>query len=44
MYLSQRDKPHEHIVGKSCEAWNFFADNKAAIASITSRAWAKVNL
>jgi transposase len=35
---------YEHIVGKSCEAWNFFADNKAAIASITSRAWAKVNL
>ena len=23
-----------HIVDKSCEAWNFFADDKAAIASI----------
>jgi hypothetical protein len=33
---------YDHIVGKSCEAWNFFADDKAAIASITSRGWAKV--
>ena len=33
-----------HIVNKSCEAWNFFADNKASIASITSREWAEVKL
>jgi hypothetical protein len=35
---------YEHIVDKSCEAWNFFAGNKAAIASITFREWAKVKL
>jgi transposase len=33
---------YDHIVDKSCEAWNFFADDKAAIASITSRQWAEV--
>jgi transposase len=33
-----------HIVDKSCEAWNFFAGDKAAITSITSRHWAQVNL
>jgi hypothetical protein len=33
---------YEHIVDKSCEAWNFFAGDKAVIASITSRDWAKV--
>jgi hypothetical protein len=27
----------DHIVGKSCEARNFFAEDKAAIASITFR-------
>jgi hypothetical protein len=32
-----------HIVDKSCKAWNFFADDKEAIASITSRHWAQVN-
>ena len=25
---------YEHIVGKSCEAWNFFADNKAAYHTV----------
>jgi len=24
--------PYGHIVDKSCEAWNFFANNKTAIA------------
>ena len=33
---------YEHILDKSCEAWNFFADNKAAIQSITFRDWAQV--
>jgi hypothetical protein len=33
---------YEHIVDKSCEAWNFFADDKSAIASITIREWAQV--
>ena len=33
---------YDHIVDKSCEAWNFFASDKAAIASITSREWAQV--
>ncbi len=33
---------YEHIVDKSCEAWNFFADDQAAITSITSREWAQV--
>jgi hypothetical protein len=28
---------YDHIIDKSCKAWNFFADDKAAIASITSR-------
>jgi transposase len=34
---------YSHIVDKSCEAWNFFADDKPAVASITSRDWAQVN-
>jgi len=33
---------YEHIIDKSCEAWNFFADEKAAIALITTREWAQV--
>lgn len=32
-----------HIVDKCCKAWNFFASDKAAVASITSRKWAAVN-
>jgi transposase len=35
---------YEHIMEKSCEAWNFFATDPAAIASITARSWAVVNL
>jgi hypothetical protein len=34
---------YSHIVDTSCEAWNFFADDKPAVASITSRDWAQVN-
>jgi hypothetical protein len=33
---------YDHIVDKSCEAWNFFAENRDAIASITCREWAQV--
>lgn len=32
------------IVDKCCKAWNFFADDKAAVVSITSRNWAKVSV
>jgi transposase len=32
------------IVDKCCTAWNFFANDKLAVASITSRNWAKVSL
>ena len=28
-------------ISKSCDAWNFFAEDKQAITSITSRNWAK---
>ncbi len=32
------------IVDKCCTAWNFFANDTAAIATITTRQWAQVNL
>ena len=35
---------YDHIINSCREAWNFFAHNKAAIASITTRAWAKVSV
>jgi len=35
---------YDDIVEKSCDAWNFFADNLATVVSITSRHWAQVNL
>jgi len=31
------------IVDKCCVAWNFFANDTSAVASITSREWAQVN-
>ncbi len=31
------------IVDTCCTAWNFFANDTAAVASITSRSWAQVN-
>ena len=33
---------YEEIVDACCKAWNFFANDPKAIASITSRAWAQV--
>jgi hypothetical protein len=35
---------YDHIVEKCCAAWNFFASDSDAIASITTRTWAQVNL
>jgi hypothetical protein len=32
------------ILDKCCQAWNFFANDKAAVASITMRNWAQVSL
>ena len=34
---------YDAIVDACCAAWNRFADNPAAVTSITSRAWAEVN-
>jgi len=34
---------YDDIVDKCCQAWNFFANDKAVVASITSRQWAEVN-
>lgn len=31
------------IIDKCCEAWNFFANDKPVVASVTKRAWAEVN-
>jgi hypothetical protein len=35
---------YDHIVETCCAAWNFFASDSDAIASITTRTWAQVNL
>jgi len=35
---------YDHILGICCEAWNFFAKDKNAVASIASREWAQVSL
>lgn len=35
---------YQHILGKCCQAWNFFAEDPKAIASITTRTWAQVNV
>ncbi len=35
---------YDDIVDKTCAAWNFFANDPDRIASITTRAWATVNL
>ena len=35
---------YDDIVDTCCEAWNFFANDPATVASITSRNWVKVNL
>lgn len=34
---------YDAIVTACCDAWNRFADDPAAVASITSRVWAQVN-
>jgi transposase len=34
---------YDDIVEKCCTAWNFFANDKATVASITTRSWARVN-
>ena len=34
---------YDVIIDACCAAWNRFADNPAAVTSITSRAWAEVN-
>ena len=34
---------YEHIVDACCKAWNFFANDKAVVASVTGRSWAAVN-
>jgi putative transposase len=35
---------YDDIVDQACAAWNFFANDPARIASITTRSWATVNL
>ncbi len=35
---------YEHIVDHCCAAWNFFANDEQAIASITMREWTTVNV
>ena len=32
---------YDHIVEKSCDAWNFFAEDKETVLNITSREYAK---
>lgn len=34
---------YDDILDKSCNAWNFFADDPDRIASITTRSWATVS-
>jgi len=34
---------YDAIVDACCAAWNRFADDPAAVASITLRTWAQVN-
>ena len=34
---------YDEIVDACCNAWNFFANDPNAVASITSRSWAEVN-
>lgn len=37
-------RDYEHIVDACCDAWNFFANDAKAVASITRREWACVNV
>jgi transposase len=34
----------DEIVDKTCEAWNFFANDPERIFSITNREWAQINV
>ena len=34
---------YDHIVDACCQAWNFFANDKPVVASVTTRSWAAVN-
>lgn len=34
---------YPQIVAACCEAWNFFANDQATVASVTTRTWATVN-
>jgi transposase len=34
---------YDDIIEKSCDAWNFFANDPDRVISITSREWARVN-
>jgi transposase len=34
---------YDDIVDKTCDAWNFFAEDQERIVSITTRTWATVN-
>jgi transposase len=34
---------YPHIVAACCEAWNFFANDRTTVASITKRAWITVD-
>ena len=36
-------KTYDDIVEACCNAWNFFANDPDAVASITNRSWAKVS-
>lgn len=35
---------YDHVVSMCCDAWNFFANDTARVASVTTRSWAQVNL
>ena len=35
---------YDDVVSACCDAWNFFANDTDRVASITTRAWAEVNL
>lgn len=35
---------YDDILDKCCQAWNFFAEDKTAVKSITARQWAQVNV
>ena len=34
---------YDHVVSACCDAWNFFANDPARVASVTTRDWAQVS-